>query len=483
MAVTFTPLNSDPLTIGGTAATGPFPKYSISTEQITTGDGTVIDLLYNVTVTGQVLSSGDITTAGLRQSNLQAKIIERLGFTEHSFPKGLLEIVPYGGLSNTISFNDASLVSIDLPEQDDGSSGVQYQDYTFTFQARLRSSQKTGSEFFLASATETWEITENDGDYAFTGNDVSTTPQKTYTITHVVDATGANKITSSYEKSAWDEAKSWCESRLVNSPASVITADAAGNSEFTDFKAERDLQLNTSTSTYYNHNRVANSDIAGGSYSVTETWFASESAATHDIEVSMEESQDGDTTVTVSGTIKGLSTSTHSSQESNKLTQAKSVLSTCLGKCFTLANALYTNSGPAGTLSTVERTKSIGENNVTGTVTYSISYNDAAVTIPNAISETIAVTDDNEDRTNKVIAVIGVIGKATGPVIQDMGTTTERKRSLSVDAVMEKAHRTTKPDVSSIITTYQPSGGYQQAKSESWTASNGNYTLSVEWTY
>ena len=128
MAVTFTPLNSDPLTIGGTAATGPFPKYSISTEQITTGDGTVIDLLYNVTVTGQVLSSGDITTAGLRQSNLQAKIIERLGFTEHSFPKGLLEIVPYGGLSNTISFNDASLVSIDLPEQDDGRAGVQYQD-------------------------------------------------------------------------------------------------------------------------------------------------------------------------------------------------------------------------------------------------------------------------------------------------------------------------------------------------------------------
>jgi hypothetical protein len=64
-----------------------------------------------------------------------------------------------------------------------------------------------------------------------------------------------------------------------------------------------------------------------------------------------------------------------------------------------------------------------------------------------------------------------------------MGTTTERKRSLSIDAVMEKAHRTTKPDVSSIITTYQPSGGYQQAKSESWTASNGNYTLSVEWTY
>ena len=47
MAVTFNPIGGAQLTIGGTSGTGPFPKYSINTERVESGDGTLIDLIYN----------------------------------------------------------------------------------------------------------------------------------------------------------------------------------------------------------------------------------------------------------------------------------------------------------------------------------------------------------------------------------------------------------------------------------------------------
>ena len=42
MAVIYTPSGKSPVTIGGTLATGPFPKYSISRSVSSIGDGGVI---------------------------------------------------------------------------------------------------------------------------------------------------------------------------------------------------------------------------------------------------------------------------------------------------------------------------------------------------------------------------------------------------------------------------------------------------------
>lgn len=504
MAVVFSPTGIDAITIGGTDATGPFPKYSISTEKVVTGDGTLLDLTYTISVTGQVLASGLITTAGKRQDSLQAAIIAKLTSTETAMPVGTLEITAYGGESSVLQFNDAVLESIDFGEQDDDSGGVQYQDYTFNFTAHKRSSTKTGNSYALSSAEESWDIAEN-SEFTYEDNDITKAfPQKTFTITHSVSATGYNKHTDTvFNESGWKQAKDWVLSRLVTTPGTAITKNVADDSNFTDFTGT--LMGDSSGGQFinveadydsYNHSRVATSDLAGGAYSVTETWYMSPFEVTHEVDVSYDEGEDGIITVAVNGSITGLSTKAFSTNEQNKISQADSVLATVLSKTYTLASSVYNDLKPtfgAGVctsatyaLNSVERSKSIGKNKVSGAITYALTYNDKASTSAKTISESISINDDNEDRTNNIVAIIQIIGRANGPIFQDMATTNERKRGLSLEWIMNRCSRDDKPssDALTAANAYKPTGtAYQLSKTESWSPSTGSYSLSIEWVY
>ena len=52
MAITFNPDDGDSVVIGGTDATGPNPKYSISAERVQSEQGVLLDVIYNITVNG-----------------------------------------------------------------------------------------------------------------------------------------------------------------------------------------------------------------------------------------------------------------------------------------------------------------------------------------------------------------------------------------------------------------------------------------------
>jgi hypothetical protein len=491
MAVTFNPVGGELITIGGTAATGPFPKYSVSTERVEAADGTLIDMIYSISVTGQVLATGEMTVAGKRQDSLHEAMKAKLAAMENEIPVGTLEIVAYGGLSNVLQFNDATLTSISFAEQDDETAGTQVGDYTFEFTAHKRSSAKIGSSYALASAEESWDISENAERY-YVSNDFTNLPSKTYTITHTVSATGYNKITdTTFSDSGWAQAKDWVLSRLVTTPATAITKDVADKERFTDFQGiymgegSSDF-IDLSTDSAYNHSRVAQSDLPGGSYSVTETWYISKLAVTHDFDMSLDTGEDGVTNVTVNGTIQGLNTSSFATRSEDKITQAENVLDNCIAQAYGLANTFYlANITSATPLSTSEKSKSIAKNISTGVINYSLSYNDMESESDDTISETLQISDDNEDRSNSVVAIVQIIGKADGPIFQDMGTTTERKRSASLDWTMKKDQRTNKPTVEALaaVNAYKPTGAYQLSKSESWTPATGGYTLQVEWAY
>ena len=95
----------------------------------------------------------------------------------------------------------------------------------------------------------------------------------------------------------------------------------------------------------------------------------------------------------------------------------------------------------------------------------------------------MSVTYDNLDGSNNIIAIIGVLGRASGPIIQDMGVTGERKVSVSVDYTMDKENRTAKPDGMEQALLHKPANGYQQSKTETWNAKNGIYNLSLAWAF
>lgn len=539
---------------GKTGVTGPFPRYSISREDLSAGDGTYLRSKYSITVTGTATikpsTPQDATIKGQRQNAIQGEaiIVSNLNLQEAAqHGNGKLTISPYGGQANKIIFSDARLLSVEMPEQNEESLGVQNLEYSLSFEAYLNKSNanaQTGSAaadsdvLNVSSAEESWELTANEGTFsfkenAFTATNVAPTipptatliysPYKTFTLTHTLNAVGIKTFNDAIPAvgdspavpttvtTAWKSARDWVKSRICKNVDANITTGVnnAENTEradtvFNPLKMGDDTDfMNLSEFKGYNLVRTFSSDIAGGSYGVTETWLISEEsqAATHEVDVSVENSQEAPAaSVTVNGTIQGLEKVATSDlaipTKESKYANAKAALSVVLKNAYALANSVYISSGVGGTLRTVIINQTLGHNPVTGTITWSVTFDDLVVAFPNAIREDINVTYDNEFGTNKVVAILAILDKADGPIIQDIGTTTEKKVSLSIDLVMDKATRGTKPSkgdnaeaLKTLVEAYEPSSAidgstvYQESRSETWNPKTGAFNVSIGWVY
>lgn len=532
---------------GKTGVAGPFPRYSISREDLSSGDGTYLRSKYSITVTGTATikstTDQDATIKGQRQNAVQGEaiIVSNLNLQEAAqHGNGKLIIAPYGGQANKIIFSDARLLSVEMPEQTEESLGVQNLEYTLSFEAYLNSSNansQTGSSpadtsvLNVSSAEESWELTVNEGTFAFKDNKIAgdtsgevltpSVPNKTFTLTHTLNAVGIKTFDDAIPAegdtpavdakvtTAWKSAQNWVKSRMCKNVSSDIATGVNNavytgkpDTKFNPLKMGDDLSLlDLGKFKGYNLVRTFSSDIAAGSYGVTETWLISEEtqAATHEVDVSVENSQEAPAaSVTVNGTIQGLETVPTTDlaipTTTDKYANALNALSTVLGQAYALANSIYKSSGVDGTLRNVEINKTLGHNKVTGTITWSVTFDDLVVEFPNAIREDINVTYDNEFGTNNVVAVLAILDKADGPIIQDIGTTTEKKVSLSIDLVMAKTHRSVKPskgddavDLEVLATDYKPTATtgsvYQESRSETWNPKTGAFNLSIGWVY
>tara|TARA_R110002020_G_scaffold310577_2_gene526272 strand:- start:69 stop:1586 length:1518 start_codon:yes stop_codon:yes gene_type:complete len=90
---------------------------------------------------------------------------------------------------------------------------------------------------------------------------------------------------------------------------------------------------------------------------------------------------------------------------------------------------LASNSLNPTTLSTT-----LGYNIVEGVITYAHSYNDRPINcVPEALVEIINIT---ENEPEDIFASITALGRASGPVLQDMGTVGPRTREISIDSFL-----------------------------------------------
>jgi len=539
---------------GKTGVTGPFPRYSISREDLSAGDGTYLRSKYSITVTGTATikpsTSQNATVKGERQNAIQGEaiIVSNLNLQEAAqHGNGKLTIAPYGGQANKIIFSDARLLSVEMPEQNEESLGVQNLEYSLSFEAYLNKSNanaQTGSAaadsdvLNVSSAEESWELTANEGTFSFEDNAFTATapaptippsaalikaPYKTFTLTHTLNAVGIKTFNDAIPEvgdspavpatvtTAWKSARDWVKSRMCKNVDSNITTGVnnAENTEragtiFNPLKMGDDTDfMNLSEFKSYNLVRTFSSDIAGGSYGVTETWLISEEsqAVTHEIDASVENSQEAPAaSVTVNGTIQGLEKVSTSdlaiTTKGSKYANALAALTTVLGNAYGLANSVYASTGIGGTLRTIIINQTLGHNQVTGTITWSVTFDDLVVAFPNAVREDINVTYDNEFGTNKVVAILAILDKANGPIIQDIGTTQEKKVSLSIDLTMDKATRGTKPSkgdnaetLETLADNYKPDSTvdgnavYQESRSETWNPKTGAFNLSIGWVY
>ena len=499
---------------------GPFPKYSISRENNTTPDGTYIGSKFTININGTALIKSeepdqDITEAGERQNKIQGETIIALHFLRSQFPSqnaGKLSIAPYGGKANEIVFRDARLLSVDLPEQSEEELGVQTRDFSFVFEAydeistadNLGNIEVTQATYRLASAEENWELSEQEGEMHLENNEATGNILKTYSLTHTVSAVGIKKYAENAgsleeDGEAFRQAAQWVESRLVYDPAVEVFQDMMGDDQF--FRSRfLPIDMNKPNETdelgydlgpnsdipyrAYNHVRNVSHDVAAGSYSVTDTWVLSQETffATHDIEISSENNisspYEG---ITVNATFKGIESNYSNSKSTTKYDNALSAYGIFEGTVFALANQAYLDSGGIQNLNPAFISNSLTHSKTSGTITLSRAYDTRTVTVEGAATESVSLNYQNQTGYVDVIAVIPIIGRLQGPIIQDMQTTETAKLTISVDITMMPGYG--KPNGEDISAQYRPEGGYCKSFSEQWNPNTRAYTLGESWEY
>lgn len=500
---TFTPSQGSALNIGGSTnikIPGPMPRYSISVEPLRS-DAVLLGNKYSITVSGTsvIIAAASMLVNGQRQSELH-KIIGYVALNKSN--AGSLVLNPYGG-ATPITFNDCSLLSVEIPEQDEVSQGTQSQDYSFTFEAYKMTVNSISDDTIFGTAqptkiteySESWSSSVIEGQHTrTTTSDTNDTPNEPmYSISHSISAIGRQMGDG---KSSYLNAKAfvdWRLGRLGNDPIVTKKDEAI-------VKTDIDIPFTPSTG-YNSYNQVNsyNQDIQSGSYAVDRSWIISKAAASMTVELTSNidpaaEYNSVDLSVVITGLdkSKGYVDSATTPEVNDKYANAIAVYGTVKSNLYNWAKAYYNTLGlGSSTLQENSRTQSRTDNKSDGVISISQSYNDLEISsdFPCATSQTVNYSETNAAGIQQVIAILPVIAKAGGPVIQNMSTTQERSRSATLDLQIKKEDncRNTKPSgIAWLITNYSPVGVtnlYVTGSTDSWSPTTGAYSATVDWTW
>jgi hypothetical protein len=271
----------------------------------------------------------------------------------------------------------------------------------------------------------------------------------------------------------------------------------------------------------YNHVRTFNIDKSAGSCSVSETWLlVSGQSHLENYTVSISTSVDNPfTSVKIDGNIKGLSDIHASGYMPSNFDEPPSTDNTpykkAIDQYFKISNngkfgtgsILYqrANNSSLQVLNSQPLSISLGSNEITGEITYSLEFNDRPSNyFTGVLGENISV---NDTYPGDVFAVIPVIGRKTGPILQYIQGRTEYKRNVNIELLLDYTELPyssdrdflvlNKPSLNEPIRTelqslikelspkYEPyvSGYFLNPPTETWSPKDGRYTLSLSWDY
>lgn len=456
------------------------------------GDGTPLAEKHTISVRGAVIASG--ADPETRYSNLLLAASNRADLAYLSRQIGTLTLP--GGTT----YSNASLVSISSSEPPDDTAGIHYIDINMSFEAYASSNLST---YHIKSSSETVEIRKEEDRHSFSNDDItSNSVFFSYTITHTISATGY--LIENEE--GYESAKNWVEARFKASSLGIkIEKNSYDDNLYRILDPETDYDLGTIPEEEFNIIKSVSADPASGTYSITTTFFRSKSKSSAEVNVDFSKDDNGDVSVSVNGTVQGLSSGGASATTDNRFSNAEASFSTICGnfstgsKVFAVAqNSFNNNNTESVVLDDYPLSISIGENKLKGSKNFNVTYRaypnavkllkDA---IPDAIVATLSITDDNAAKGHdvQIFAAIPVIGRTEGPILQDMGTTRERRRSVQLDATVKASQRTPINDAVidacfTEVMKYEPNGTtYRGNSNSSWDFTSGRASVSMEWTY
>ncbi len=356
---------------------------------------------------------------------------------------------------------------------------------------------------FINDYSEDWSIEVDD-----TVGESSDVP-RSYRISHSINATGKTHHTATGVEPAWLQAKKFVLNKLSPGGTGIGYPNIMG-------------QIGSGTidliSAYggYNHIRTEQLSESNGTYSITENWFLASGTAYENYNMSISSSIDAPfVSVSIDGNIKGLNSKPPNGFGGQYSGSGVSAYQNALNKynqisntgSFGLTSDFYkrANNTVAVQLNSQPRSIALGVNQYNGEITYNLQFDNRPTNIISGVlAESISV---NDTYPGDIFAIIPVIGRQTGPVLQYIGGRTEYKRDISINLVLDYTRipygtgRSTlllqKPSVvepiasqlSNLIQELSPAREpgirkyFVSPPTESWNPKEGTYSFNLSWTY
>lgn len=328
----------------------------------------------------------------------------------------------------------------------------------------------------LEDIGENWQVKENE--------------DATYEITHNINAKGALIYKSGSYNDPLSVAKGWVYNKSVNLDNSgnfTYNTPASGSLDFSKL-----LYSLPATTNYFNKSTVEIVDPVSYSYSLNESFLFCPSGNYREnftVVSTYDETNIGRAKVVINGRVEGLAGDTKNYV--TKFSNANNRFVNFIEPNLWLRASNYSPSGFV--LSPTVDGKTVTRSPYGGLVEYSVGFlaTSGGTLIPNAIEESVEVTDTGP--TN-IVASIPIFGRANGPLLQNMRTSTAITRSINISAkILPSGYPSntslltsfylSKPQTSNIISALKPSNAYfyLTQDQENWNIITRNYTRTVSW--
>jgi hypothetical protein len=346
----------------------------------------------------------------------------------------------------------------------------------------------------IESIVESWDLQLYNGNTYYTldlPGGTGDNNMNLFSLSHNISAKGLMDCDSSDGHIPWEHARDY----VVGVLSSGVTTE--------DKSASGVLNLDGANLSGWNHSRVQRIDKTDGHFHVDETWVLANTGLNNNIGAGIEDftanvqydAENGLTSVAINGTIEGLEDINYGTDPGDytvnitKYENASGFWEGIQPKLYGRASVL------AGT--TIHPTAlnySVGHNPTKGSISYNYTFNNRPCNfVSNALVEKITISDDHPV---DVFAEIAILGRAYGPLLQDIGTVTSSKRTVNISVVMGPTTgcditgaSAQKPNVDSILCSlYQDISGaqtqlFKNQDQESWDIKTGQYSRTVQWTY
>lgn len=454
---------------------GPIPHLTINKNFKLAGDGTKIGATFNATIDGVLTPMPSGALGYVNLDYMQDALISGFSITGQNF------LVTCD--ANTLISEYPRISNIRLDRSND--NWTMTTPYTIEMEW---DGESISGDIYVDSVNESWniDISQDNAKYDWNISGTGDTNNLVVNVSHNVAAKGITHYSSSGATSAWQSARSFVSSRL-GYDATMVTQTGV---------------LNLPALTGYNHSRVVQLDEIEGSYSVTETWTsiygASCAPAIEDFNVNVRYSlEENLTSIEIGGSIQGLESNSYYpySVTTTKYASASGYWDCVRPKLYG-RTVLAAQGVTSRTINPIVSNFSVGHNPTKGTITYSYQYDDRPCNyVAGALSELI---DFTTSYPTDVFASILVPGRAAGPILQDINTSTSMRKGVSINIVMPISGGCSSiltalgnapiAEVETLLcaleTQFSTEAGqvFKSADSDSWNPKNGKYNRSVEWT-